>query len=176
MNTAPPHAPLSDAELLAQFEGCTLPAERWHHAEHVRIAYLCLRQDHFPAALERMRAGLKALNAAQRVPESLDRGYHETLTQAWFRLVHVILSEYGPAESSLAFLVAHPELSQRKSLRLFYSRDRILSWQAKAEFVEPDLAPLPVSVRAKLRLETRTPVLLQSAPSARDHTLQNPRQ
>lgn len=166
---------LTDAELLTQFEGCTLPAEKWHHAEHIRIAYICLRRDDFPAALERMRTGLKALNAAQRVPESLDRGYHETLTQAWFRLVHVILSEYGPAESSLAFLEAHPELSQRKSLRLFYSRDHITSWQAKAEFVEPDLAPLPVSVRAKLRLETRTPGLLQSAPSARDHTLQNPR-
>ncbi len=96
LNTALPHTPLSDAELLAQFEGWTLPAERWHHAEHIRIAYLCLRHDHFPLALERMRAGLKALNAAQRVPESLDRGYHETLTQAWFRLVHVILTDPLP--------------------------------------------------------------------------------
>lgn len=143
------HPPLSDTELLAQFEGCTLPAERWHHAEHIRTAYLYLRRQDFPEALNRMRAGLKALNAAQRVPESLDRGYHETLTRAWLQLVQVILDEYGPAESSLAFLEAHPELSQRKSLRLFYSRDRILSSQAKAEFVEPDLAPLPVSVRGK---------------------------
>ena len=174
MSAPAPNGPLPDAELLAQFEGCTLPAERWHHAEHIRIAYLCLRQDDYPAALERMRTGLKALNAAQRVPESLDRGYHETLTQAWFRLVHVILSEYGPAESSLAFLEAHPELSQRKSLRLFYSRDCIVSWQAKAEFVEPDLTPLPVSVRAKLRLETRAPDLLQSTPSPESNSLKNP--
>lgn len=143
------HPPLPDAELLAQFEGCTLPAERWHHAEHIRIAYLYLRQHPFPEVLTRMRAGLKALNAAQNVPESLDRGYHETLTQAWLRLVQVILDEYGPEESSLAFLEAHPELSQRKSLRLFYSRDRIMSSLAKAEFVEPDLAPLPVSGRGK---------------------------
>jgi hypothetical protein len=144
-----PDGPLTDAELLAQFEGGTLPAERWHHAEHIRIAYLHLRQQDFPEALYRMRASLKALNAAQRVPESLDRGYHETLTQAWLRLVSVILAEYGPAESSLAFLETHPELSQRKTLRLFYSRDRIMSSQAKTEFVEPDLAPLPVSVRGK---------------------------
>lgn len=140
---------LTDGELLAQFEGCTLPVERWHHAEHIRIAYLYLRQHDFPAALDRMRAGLKALNAAQNVPESLDRGYHETLTRGWLQLVHVILAEYGPAGDSFAFLEAHPELSQRKALRLFYSRDRILSWRAKAEFVEPDLASLPVSRSAK---------------------------
>ena len=144
MNTALPETPLTDAELLAQFEDCTLPAERWHHAEHIRIAYLCLRQHPFPDALNRMRAGLKALNTAQAVPESLDRGYHETLTVAWLRLVQVILAEYDPAENALSFFEQHPELSQRKTLRLFYSRDRIMSWQAKAEFVEPDLAPLPV--------------------------------
>ncbi|MEQ2008429.1 MAG: hypothetical protein ABMA26_16735 [Limisphaerales bacterium] len=149
MNTALPHTPLSDAELLAQFEACTLPAERWHHAEHIRIAYLYLCHHDFPEALNRMRTGLKALNAAQLVAESLDRGYHETLTRGWLQLVRVILAEYGPAENSLEFLEEHPELSQRKSLRLFYSRDHIMSWQAKTEFVEPDLAPLPVSVRGK---------------------------
>jgi len=140
--------PLTDTELLAQFESCTLPAERWHHAEHIRIAYLYLRQHEFPEALDRMRTSLKALNVAQAVPESLDRGYHETLTVAWLRLVHVILGEYGPGETADAFLEQHPELSQRKSLRLFYSRDRIMSSQAKAEFIEPDLAPLPVSRHA----------------------------
>ncbi len=144
-----PTSSLNDAELLAQFESCTLPADRWHHAEHIRIAYLYLRVEPFLAAMDRMRRGLKALNAAQAVPESLDRGYHETLTRGWLHLVQVILDEYGPAESSLAFLEAHPELSQRKTLRLFYSRDRIVSWQAKTEFVEPDLAPLPVSRRGK---------------------------
>ena len=143
------HPPLTDAELLAQFEGCSLPAEQWHHAEHIRIAYLYLRRHPFPEAMDQMRAGLKALNTAQQVPESLDRGYHETLTRAWLQLVRVILEEYGPAEDSLAFLEAHPELSQRKTLRLFYSRDRILSWEAKREFLTPDLAPLPVSHRGK---------------------------
>lgn len=142
---APTPPPLTDAELLARFEDGTLPAERWHHAEHIRIAYLYLRRHGFPAALDRLRAGLRALNAAQHVPESLERGYHETLTRGWLQLIRVILAEYGPAESSLAFLEAHPELSQRQALRLFYSRDRLVSWRAKAEFVEPDLAPLPVS-------------------------------
>ncbi len=149
MDASLPCEPLSDAELLAQFEGCTLRAERWHHAEHIRIGYLYLREQPFPEALERMRAGLKALNSAQAVPESLDRGYHETLTRGWLQLVHVILSEYGPATTSGEFLELHPELSQRKTLRLFYSSDRIRSAAAKADFVEPDLAPLPVSPRAQ---------------------------
>ena len=129
-----PEATRTDTELLAQFEGCTLPAERWHHAEHIRIAYLYLSKQPFP--------------------EALDRGYHETLTVAWLRLVQVILAEYGPAESSPAFLEQHPELSQRKSLRLFCSRDRILSARAKAEFVDLDLAPLPIRLRANTSAAT----------------------
>lgn len=149
MDSSSPNGSLTDAELLAQFERCTLTAERWHHAEHIRIGYLYLRRHPFEAALERMRVGLKALNTAQAVPESLDRGYHETVTRGWLQLVQVILSEYGPAGTSGEFLELHPELSQRKSLRLFYSRDRIMSWEAKAGFVEPDLAPLPVSKRAQ---------------------------
>ncbi len=156
---------LTDAELLAQFERRTLPEEKWHHAEHIRIAYLYLRQHSFPDAVDQMRSGLKALNAAQKVAESLDRGYHETLTVAWLRLVQVILAEYGPAETADAFLELHPELSQRKSLRLFYSRDRIMSWQAKAEFLEPDLAPLPVSRSARGAPE------LPAAPCSIHHSI-----
>jgi hypothetical protein len=34
-------------------------------------------------------------------------------------------------------------LNEKRVLRLFYSRDRIMSAEAKATFIAPDLAPLP---------------------------------
>jgi hypothetical protein len=67
------------------------------------------------------------------------------MTQAWVRLVHLALCEYGPSETADSFFEQHPELSQKKVLRLFYTRDRFMSPQAKAVFLEPDLAPLPKS-------------------------------
>jgi hypothetical protein len=38
---------------------------------------------------------------------------------------------------------ANPHLCAKTLLRLYYTRDRILTAEARAGFVEPDLAPLP---------------------------------
>lgn len=45
-------------------------------------------------------------------------------------------------ESADAFCDHQPHLLQKSRLELFYSRQRLLTWEAKRTFVEPDLAPL----------------------------------
>jgi hypothetical protein len=136
---------LPDEAFIRAFEDCTLPFEQWKHRAHIKVAYLYLRRWPYAEALERVRASIKRYNATTNTPESLERGYHETMTVAWMRLVHFTLCEYGPAPSAEEFLEAQEHLLNRKALRFFYSRDRIISWQAKAEFVEPDLVPFPQS-------------------------------
>jgi hypothetical protein len=138
---------MDDETFLKSFEDRTLPFDQWHHRAHIKVAYLYLRQHCLETAIKQVRAGIKALNVAHQVPEAPDRGYHETMTQAWVRLVHLTLCEYGPGETADAFFEQHPQLSQKKVLRFFYSRERFMSPQAKVEFLEPDLAPLPKSVR-----------------------------
>ena len=134
-----------DEAFIRAFEDCTLPFEQWKHRAHIKVAYLYLRRWPYAEALEQVRASIKRYNAATNTPESLERGYHETITVAWLRLVHFTLCEYGPAPSAEEFLEAQEHLLNRKALRFFYSRDRIVSWQAKAEFMEPDLVPFPQS-------------------------------
>jgi hypothetical protein len=138
---------MDDETFLMQFESGTFPFEQWRHDAHIKVAYLYLQQHPLATAMDKIRAGIKAYNAANKVPEGPDRGYHETTTMAWLRLVHVTLCEYGPRETAGAFYEQNPQLSQKKVLRLFYSRELFMSPRAKAEFVEPDLAPLPVSKR-----------------------------
>ena len=139
---------MDDTEFLKAFEAGTIPAEAWHHREHVKIAYLYLNRYSFDEALGRMRAGLEALNAAQKVPDAPDRGYHETMTCAWLRLVHCALCENGSTATADAFIEQHSHLQARRALYFFYSRDRLMSAAAKKGFVEPDLAPLPKSPKA----------------------------
>jgi hypothetical protein len=134
-----------DETFLEQFESAALPHAEWHHQQHIKVAYLYLRRYPLETAIARMSAGVKKLNAAHKVPEGLDRGYHETMTQAWMQLVHFSLCEYGPAESADAFYEANPQLSQKKTLRFFYSRETFLTPKAKTEFVPPDLIPFPQS-------------------------------
>ncbi|HEX3799562.1 MAG TPA: hypothetical protein VH413_12755 [Verrucomicrobiae bacterium] len=136
---------MDDETFLRAFEACALTPEQWRHRSHLKVAYLYLRRHGLVEASEKMPLAIKALNAAHNTPEGLDRGYHHTITIAWLRILHTALQEYGPAETADAFLDGQPQLLEKKILRLFYSRDRIRSWEAKAQFIEPDLAPLPVS-------------------------------
>jgi hypothetical protein len=144
MNVAP-----ADQSFLDAFENCTLPFAEWHHRAHLKVAFLYLRELSFAEALTKARANIQRYNAATNTPETLERGYHETITVAWLRLVQFTLSEYGAGATADEFLEAQEHLLNRKALRFFYSRDRIVSWQAKAEFVEPDLTPFPVSTKTK---------------------------
>jgi hypothetical protein len=135
---------IDDDEFLLRFEDCTWPLDQFHHREHVKVAYLYLRQFPLAEAIDRIRDGLKRYQAAHQVPDAIDQGYHETMTQAWMRLVHFIMCEHSPAETADEFFDAHPELWQMKVLRFFYSRERIMSPEAKANFVEPDIISLPI--------------------------------
>ena len=135
----------SDQDFLQAFENCTLPFERWKHRAHLKVAYRYLRELPYEQALAKARMNIKRYNAATSTPETLERGYHETITVAWMKLIEFTLREYGPAATADEFLDAQEQLLNRKALRFFYTRDHLISWRAKAEWVEPDLVPLPVS-------------------------------
>ncbi|MES2597455.1 MAG: hypothetical protein V4662_19050 [Verrucomicrobiota bacterium] len=141
---------MNDEEFFQEFETQTLPLEQWDHRAHLRVAYLYLSRLSFEEALVRVRCGIRAYNAAQHIGDTPTGGYHETMTHAWLHLVHVTLSEFGPMESSEQFLAAQSQLLSKRALLFFYSRDRIMSAEAKKTFMPPDLAPLPKSGKVKL--------------------------
>lgn len=137
---------MDDTELKRQFEDLSLPFEQWTHRAHIRIAYCYLCEYAFPEALDRLRSAIQAYNMAHNVPEGPTRGYNETTTVAFLRLIDSTMRAYGhlmPTRDSNAFCETHPHLLQKEILRLFYSPQRRLHPDAKATFVEPDLAMLP---------------------------------
>lgn len=137
---------MSDAEFLEQFERCTLPFDQWTHWAHVKAAFLYLRKNNFAAALQKMRAGIKAYNQANQVPDGSMQGYNETTTHAMLCLIHATMVAYGeefPTPDADSFCDTHPQLMSKHVLRLFYSPERRMHPDAKTRFVEPDLAPLP---------------------------------
>src|SRR6185437_10946247 len=101
---------MTDAELLEQFEQLTLPFEHWTHQAHVRVAFIYLQRFDFEQALDRLRAGIKAFNAHNNVPESATSGYNKTTTHAFANLIAATMHAYGeqvPVADSLAFCEAH---------------------------------------------------------------------
>ena len=134
---------MDDVALLDGFEHGTLPKPVWTHQAHVRVAWLHLRRDAFPVALAKMGAGIRTLNMAHGVENGPSSGYHETLTCAFMCLVWATIQSVGAGETSLEFCDANPHLLARTLPRLFYTRERMNSADARLRFVAPDLAPLP---------------------------------
>lgn len=132
-----------DDAFVARFEACSIPLEEWNHRAHQRVAWTYLKRHGLDGAIERMRAGIPRFNASKGIEDGLDRGYHDTLTVAWLRILDAMMRAHGSEADATTFLDKHTQLHSKALLRLYYTKDLILSWDAKRRFVEPDLAPLP---------------------------------
>ena len=135
---------MSDDDIfIQQFESCTFPFAQWHHRAHVKLAYLYAVRFGRDVAAQKLRDGIRAYNAVNNVPDMPTSGYHETMTMAWLHVIHVTIQVYGPKATADEFFDFHPQLGQKKILRLFYSPELFMSPQAKCEFLKPDLTSLP---------------------------------
>ena len=72
----------SDADLLSAFDDTSLPIDRFHHAQHVRMAFLYLQTYEPLEAIARFSEALKRFAAAHGKPGL----YHETITWAYLFL------------------------------------------------------------------------------------------
>jgi len=123
---------MTDEEFLQAFEECTL--EEFHHADHIRMAWLYLRQFGYEIGSAKVKEGIKRFAAAKNATTL----YHETITEFWIRLVqHVI--ENHPAETFEEFFASFPPLQDTKSIFLHYTKDFLMGANARIKWVEPDV-------------------------------------
>ena len=131
-------------DLAAHFTACTLPAAEWTHAAHLRVGLWHVERYGAVEALERLRAGIRRLNESYGNRNTATSGYHETITVAYVQLIAVYLEHADRTVSSdarAAALVAGP-IGDRQVLLAFWSKDTLMSPEARAAWTPPDLAPL----------------------------------
>jgi hypothetical protein len=125
------------ADLVARFEAGTLPAGRFTHRAHLAVAASYLRDRPFPQALDRVRTYIQLFNNRCGTRE----GYHETVTVVFLRAV----AAYLEAHPGVGVAAAVPELAAAYDMtwvRRFYSPEVLVSAEAKAGWVKPDVAPV----------------------------------
>jgi hypothetical protein len=130
---------VSDEQFLRAFEDGTLPKEEFSHGQHVRLAWLYLGRHDFADAARRVVDGIRrfaALHGATGL-------YHETITQAWLRLIAAGRRRTPEAVSFAGFLEANPQLKTKGALDPYYEPATLGSDEARASFVPPDRSPLP---------------------------------
>jgi hypothetical protein len=121
---------------IVRFENCTLPNESFHHADHLRMAFLYLRR--YPAleALQRFSVSLTRFAAAHGKPDL----YNETVTWAFLLLIRERMVRAGCEQTWLQFAAANSDLLQWKDnvLKKYYREETLQSDLAKRIFLFPD--------------------------------------
>jgi hypothetical protein len=119
----------------------------WTHEAHIRVACWHVSRLGRARAAAIMPVGIKRLNASLGVLDAPESGYHETITVAFLHLVEYELASLrnecnGESFDEKANAVAE-RLADKRVLLRYYSRECIMSADAKQGWIEPDLKPLP---------------------------------
>jgi hypothetical protein len=125
-----------DRRLLEGFEAASLPEGAFGHREHVRVAWLYLRELPPTAALGRFSAGLKCFAAAKGKPGL----YHETITWAYLLLIRERMARGRTGQTWAEFASENPDLLTWKPsiLDAYYREKTLRSDLARRVFVLPD--------------------------------------
>lgn len=124
---------------------CTLPKAEWTHEAHLAAATYLLSR-HPELDLDRDLPGLiQRYNASVGGVNSDTEGYHDTITKVFLHGIRLFLSEVDPAAPlhELVNGLLHSPMGRRDWPLRFYSRERLLSVEARRHFVQPELAALP---------------------------------
>lgn len=126
--------------LIHTFRTRTVPLTEWTHAAHLIVALWFLMHNAQPEATAQIRVAIQQYNAAMGIPTTPDRGYHETITLFWIRMVQQYLVDQDPARpiADLANELIH-RYPDKNVLHRYYSQKRLMSWEARVNWVEPDL-------------------------------------
>lgn len=126
---------LDHGELLRSFEDTTLPSDQFHHREHVRVAWLYLESHPPLAALTRFTESLQRFATAKGSPGL----YHETITWAYFFLIHDRRSRGAAGETWEEFAARNPDLLTWKPsiLESYYPKETLFSDLARRVFLWP---------------------------------------
>lgn len=128
---------MNDSEFLRAFETGHLHSFR--HYDHVRLAWLLLRELGWDAGSARLRRGLRHFAVAHGTPGK----YHETMTLFWARVVDHAIGCSPEMNDFESFIAAYPFLLDVHLPSRHYSEALLWSDAARSSWAEPDLIPLP---------------------------------
>lgn len=124
---------MTDSELRSRFESLSLPPGEFSHREHVRVAWIYLRELPLLEALRVFPENLRRFAVAAGVPGL----YHETITWAFLIVINERIARSG-AEDFDGFAAANGDLFERGFLQRWYEPETLESALARETFLFPD--------------------------------------
>jgi hypothetical protein len=126
-----------DLRFVAEFEGLTLPVERFHHSDHVRLAFVYFCKYHPLVAIDRFATKLQRFAAFAGKPNL----YHETITWAFLFIIRERMARSARRQLRWSdFAKDNPDLITKSKglLGKFYRDETLNSPLARTTFLFPD--------------------------------------
>ncbi|KAF6744944.1 ADP-ribosylation factor [Ephemerocybe angulata] len=144
----------SPEELIEQFNAYSLPS--WDHYTHIRLAFVILAAHGRQKGKDLLFIGLASYIERNAQKQTNARGFHFTMTYFWIQIVHFAIQHlpepirpaigadsYPTSEDFFRFLLVNPHVVDGGLWSEYYTKEMIMSAEAKAEMVLPDKKPLP---------------------------------
>ncbi|HLW96060.1 MAG TPA: hypothetical protein VKS25_11845 [Solirubrobacteraceae bacterium] len=130
------HAPDEDA--FAALRDIVERRGQFGHAQHLELAWTCLRSSPFEQAAARVDAAIRRFAVLHGASDR----FHGTITRAWLRVVEIHMTERRAASFD-DFIAAYPALLNKDLLARHYSAELLSSEQARVGWVDPDVRAFP---------------------------------
>jgi hypothetical protein len=132
---------ISGEELIARLEDGTLPAESFHHEDHVKVVFHSLRKYPATEVLRRFPEALVRFSTAHGKPGL----YHETITWAFVLLIRERMERGANDQTWEEFAETNSDLLNWKDniLRKYYRKETLASELARNVFLLPDKLATP---------------------------------
>jgi hypothetical protein len=129
---------MTDEQFIDSFEKGSLANESFHHADHVKMAFLYLSRMPALEAIQRFSTALVRFAAAKGKP----RLYHETITWAFLLLIRERMARAGCPQTWSEFAAGNADLLTSKDdvLKRYYCGETLSSDLARSTFLFPDKA------------------------------------
>lgn len=128
--------------IIEGFRAKTLPAKEWTHEAHLIAGLWHVANFDYEAALLKMRENIKTYNEASGGQNTDSSGYHESITVFWVWLLNEFWKRNSTDNQSFeevcnVFLTS--KYCDRNAAFTFYTREKLLSREARLTFVAPDI-------------------------------------
>jgi hypothetical protein len=125
--------------LVQSLESCEIEPAAFNHRAHLTVALWYLSQSScFEEAANKMRVGLLRFLSHNKL-----HGYNETITLFWLKVLKCFLDRRKDGNGFVELTNESVEFySDSKIIFRHYSRERLMSDEAKANWIEPDLKPM----------------------------------
>ncbi|MBL8149493.1 MAG: hypothetical protein JNN15_06160 [Blastocatellia bacterium] len=128
--------------LVNAFEDCSLPRTSWTHLAHLTVGLWYLFHYSMEDATKLIRSGIQKYNNCQSIVTTPQTGYHETITLFWIWAVKKHISSHNESTSLLTLANGLTNLCDKNLPFNYYTKDLLISWEARTSWKAPDIKPL----------------------------------